>query len=248
MAMAVGQDYWDTAYDKLALRYNPDNVQFKELFDRYLKPGNSCFEVGCYPGNYLVYLCRRFGYSANGIDTTPFVLTRLPNFLAEHQVKIGDLYHGDFLKFKFHRTYDVVCSFGFIEHFFNFEEVIEKHIRLVNDSGILVLSCPNFRGMQFVFHRLLDPVNLQHHVLPAMNLRKWKEILERNGMRILYQGYYRTADFWVDTPRQGFLSTVMIKYIQRITKQIDRHLNWPNPLLSPYMISFSQKHRVVSRP
>lgn len=241
MITAVGQDYWDTGYHKLVLKYDPDQIQFKELFERYLKPGGTCFEVGCYPGGYLLHLCSRFGYTANGIDMTPFVLTRLPEFLTQHHVEVGELYHDDFLKFKTSQTYDVVCSFGFIEHFFNYEDVIKKHISLVNNSGMLVLSCPNFRGLQYVFHRVLDPINLQRHVLSAMNLKCWKKILERNGMKVIYQGYYRTADFWVDTPRQGVLPAKVIKYIRRRMKQLDGYLNWPNPLLSPYMISFSQK-------
>lgn len=235
------QDYWDAAYEEHPLAYDPEQVQFKELFDQYLKHGGTCFEVGCYPGTYLIYLGKRFDYTVGGIDATPFVLSRLPSHLAKHGVKVNTLYHGDFLGFEFDRTYDVVCSFGFIEHFLNLQEVLVKHIRLVKHYGTLVLACPNFRGIQYVLHRLLDPTNLQRHALNAMNLRGWQETLERNRMKVLYQGYYRTADFWVDTPRQGFLATLAIKHVARIAEKLDRRVNWPNPLLSPYMVSFSRK-------
>jgi len=241
MTCAVGQDYWDTAYEDLPLAYSPGVVQFKELFDRYLTPGGTCFEVGCYPGSYLIYLGKRFDYTVSGIDATPFVLSRLPKHLAQHRVRVGRLYHGDFLAFEARRTYDLVCSFGFIEHFADFQEVIVRHIRLVKRPGTLVLACPNLRGIQYMLHRLLDPVNLQRHVLAAMDFARWEETLEASGMTVLYQGYYRTADFWVDTPRQGFLAKVAINSVRKIAQEVDSRTNWPNPLLSPYMISFSRK-------
>lgn len=241
MLSKVKQDYWDNTYRHLPLHYNPENVLFRELFERYLRPHGSCFEVGCYPGNFLVHLSKHFDFVVNGIDTTPYVLDRLPQHLIENGVKVGKLYHDDFLSFETREVYDVVCSFGFVEHFINFEQVIEKHIQLVKPGGILLLSCPNFRWLQYVFHRLLDPVNLQRHVLKAMNLRRWRDVLENNGMEVIHQGYYRTAGFWVDTPRSRRWAKVAIKWIKWTTNQLDRQVKWSNPLLSPHMISFSRK-------
>lgn len=241
MTTAVNQEYWNSGYKNLRLTNDLSNVEFKDLFDKYLSPNGSCFEVGCYPGTYLTYLCKRFGYIANGIDATPFTLTRLRNFLEDCDVTIGNLYQEDFLNFQIKQTFDVVCSFGFIEHFYNFEEVITKHIQLVNRAGILIMSCPNFRGIQRILHSLFDQDNLKRHVLEAMNLDKWRNILEQNGMTVLHQGYYRTADFWVDSPNQSYIAKIMTKHIHRIALQIDSHLYYPNALLSPHMVSISKR-------
>ncbi len=241
MTDLAAQEYWDKAYEDLTLKYDSDQLILKELFEIFLEPGGSCFEVGCYPGSYLAYLGKRFDYTVSGIDTTPFVLSRLPVFLRDQQVKIGALYHGDFLKFKPQDTYDVVCSFGFIEHFVNFEEVIGKHVQLLHRDGLLVLACPNFTGLQFPLHWLLDRDNLNRHFPPSMDLGRWTKVLEHNGMKILRQGYYKTFDFWVDASRRGCVSHLLIDHIQRIATQIDRRVNWPNSLLSPYIFSFSRK-------
>lgn len=241
MMSIVDQGYWDTGYADLPLVYNPDDIEFTELFDRYLKPKGTCFEIGCYPGNFLIYLGKRFDYVMSGIDTTPYVLSRLQEHLINNGVKISKLYHGDFLSFQSEEVYDVVCSFGFIEHFSNFEGVIERHIQLVKPGGILILSCPNFRGMQYVLHRLLDPVNLRRHIIKAMSLHRWKRVLESNGMKIIYQGYYRTVDFWVETPPTKCWAPQAIKWIKWAAKQVDQRVNWPHLLFSPYMISFSRK-------
>jgi len=241
MNSAVTQDYWDKAYKNLPLVYDPDRIEFRDLFNRYLLPGGTCFEVGCYPGNFLIYMGKNFGYEVSGIDKTYLVKNQLPMYLAEHGIKIGNLYYGDFLEFEFDQTYDVVCSFGFIEHFFNFKDIIKKHIELVKPTGTLIIACPNFSGLQYFFRRLVDSENLQHHVMKAMDLPVWGEILNDNGMDILLQGYYRTADFWVDPMKRGFLASKAIEVIQGLTGAIDKKINWPNSWLSPYMISISQK-------
>jgi len=237
----VEQDYWDTAYQDLPLEYKPEDVEFKDLFLRYLPKGGECFEVGCYPGHFLVYLAKTFDYVVHGIDATPYALSRLPAFLADQGVKVGNIYQEDFLQFLPDREYDVVCSFGFVEHFENFDDVLERHIRLVKPSGFLVIACPNFRRLQWLLHRILDPINLKRHSLAAMDLSNWRETLEKDGMKLLYHGFYRTADFWIDVPEDRVLNRRVARAIQKAMKVLDQAVSWPNPWLSPYMISISRK-------
>ena len=237
------QNYWDSIYEHLPLVYDPSKVEFKDLFDQYLPHGGSCFEVGCYPGRYLSYLCKNFGYLANGIDSTPYTLSRLPTFLKENGIEIGELFCEDFLTFCRLNSFDIVCSFGFVEHFVNYEGIILKEIQLVNSSGILVQSCPNYNGLQRILHKIFNPVNLNRHFPAAMNLHNWESILVNNGMTILYQGYYRTADFWVEPSEQSRLSGKLARMIQLLSKAIDRRVNFPNPIFSPYMISISRKEK-----
>ena len=242
MSSVVDQEYWDSLYENQQVTYDPNaDILFSELFDRFLKPGGNCFEVGCYPGTFLIHLGRRFGYEVSGIDATPFVLTRMPPRFHQQGVKVGKFYQGDFLEFQPPGLFDVVCSFGFIEHFTNFEKIIDRHIRMVAPGGMLIVSCPNFRYLQFLFHRLLDPVNLRRHVLEAMDLGRWKTVLTQRGMEILHHDYYRTAGFWADTPRRGRWAWHAIYYVKRISQVIDLRVNYPNRFMSPYMISISRK-------
>ena len=176
MSSIVSQDYWDEVCESIVLVYKPHNIELKEIFDQYLKPGGTCFEVGCYPGRYLIYLGKRFNFTVSGIDSTPLVHSRMPGFLTEHGVRTGNLYHGDILSFEPDKQYDVVFSFGFVEHFVNLEEVIEKHVQLVKPTGVMIVACPNFRGLQYFLHRLLEPSALERHVLDTMDLSRWKRI------------------------------------------------------------------------
>ena len=241
MNAAVGQEHWDDVYRDLPLGADPGEIEFKDLFDRHLPRGGDCFEVGCYPGRYLEYLGRRFGYVVHGIDATPFVRDRLPRHLAARGVCVGTLRHGDFMAFSDAARYDVVCSFGFVEHFFDVEEVIGRHVDLVRPGGVLVLAAPNFRGLQYVLHRILDAENLSRHVTAAMSLARWARALEGRGMSLLHHGYYRTADFWIGPGRHGPLTLRAAALVGRLARGLDRRVRRPNRWLSPYLVSISRR-------
>lgn len=240
----VDQSYWDRHNAAIAPRYEAAHIVFGDLFDRYVPhagPNGTCFEIGCYPGNFLVHFGRRFGYRAGGIDMTPFVLDRMRRYLEAHDVVVQDLYQGDFLTFDAPRPYDLVCSFGFIEHFADFDNVLARHVDLVKPGGTLVVSCPNFRGLQYALHRLLDGTNLGRHVLGSMNVRRWRQVLEARGMQVVHDGYYRTMDFWWESPDQTPLQKLVARFVRHVGQGLDRRIHWPNRLTSPFLISISRK-------
>lgn len=234
MTSVVEQAYWDNHWDDQPPSYDESQVPFKDVFDKFLRPGGTCFEVGCYPGNFLIYLSRRFGYQVSGIDLTPHVDDRMIHHLARHGAKVGKILRGDFFTMSMEQKYDLVCSFGFIEHFANYGDVLLKHVELVAPGGTLFVSCPNFRGLQYCLHRLLDGPNLDIHVLKAMDLRPWRKTLESSAMLIEAAGYYRTAAFWADS-KANRIQRVLRRWTTGVSNVADRHIQFPNWLTSPYM-------------
>lgn len=234
------QAYWDEYYEKMPLEYYPEFLFYKDLFEKYLPKGGTAFEVGCYPGGFMIYLSKQFGYKVSGIDATPFVKSRMPAFFSGEGVEADELVFGDFLNYEPGRTFDLVYSMGFIEHFTNYEEVLERHVRLVKPGGILIITCPNFLGIQRFLHRALDAANLRRHYLPAMRYRKWRTVLKKNGMEILHDGYYRTAGFWAE-PSKHEIVNVTTHYLRRFLTKLDKFVNLPNPFISPCIASVSRK-------
>lgn len=241
MNSIVPQEIWDKSYEKLDLKYDENLILFKPLFDKYLHPNGTCFEVGCYPGYYSVYLGKRFNYLVNGIDKTPYIRERLPLLLKSEGINIGHLYCYDFLDFIPNEKYDVVCSFGFIEHFKNLDTILKKHIDLLKPSGILIITCPNFTKGQYFFHKLFDSKNLKNHVISSMNLPLWRKILKENEMELLSDGYYYTVDFWVNELPRNSIVRIGVDFIQIIAKAINNRINFPNKWFSPYLFSISRK-------
>lgn len=240
MINTANTKYWDNGYKDRQFVFKIEDILFKDLFDKYLPIGGTCLEVGCYPGNYLVYFGKYLNYTVSGIDTTPYVVERLPEYLKNQSVKIGNFYQENFLTFSDHEQYDLVCSFGFIEHFKDFSIVLEKHINFVKPGGYLVISCPNFRGLQYFLHRILDNENLKRHVTQAMDLKAWSAVLQKHDMEIIYQNYFQTAGFWVETSLNNKISRVFLRFILNCAQFLNK-LNHPNMLTSPYMISISKK-------
>ena len=238
------QSVWDERYRNLEMEYGGEKCNFQELFDKYLPGDGTLFEVGCYPGRFLIYLGKKLGYTVNGIDRTPYVHDRLRSKLEECGIKCGDLIEGDFFQFQSAKQYDVVCSFGFIEHFSDTEDVLRRHVALLKSGGILVISVPNFAGgVQFILHNWLDRKNLLQHNLSAMDLNEWSRILGKLGMQISYIDYYDTAGFWIeaDAGRLQPLKRTIAKFIQYSMMICNRLIDHPNAAISPFMISFSKK-------
>ena len=50
------QSYWDSLYECLEadLRYESDAMLFTDLYKKFIKPGGTCIEIGCYSGNNLL--------------------------------------------------------------------------------------------------------------------------------------------------------------------------------------------------
>jgi SAM-dependent methyltransferase len=241
MLTTAPQTYWDALYDARPLAYDDHEILFGDLFERYLPQGGTCFEVGCYPGNFLAYLARRFGYTVSGIDATPAVLTRMEPLLRQSGISVGSLSHGDFFSMPLDCQYDVVCSFGFVEHFANTAEVLRRHAALVAPGGHLVVSCPNFRGAQWMLHRWLDPMNLSRHRTAAMDLSLWKRVLEKAGFHTLHAGYYRTFDFWTEDPISHPLNQFAKRAILRVGRAINCRTNWPTRWFSPHQILIARR-------
>jgi cyclopropane fatty-acyl-phospholipid synthase-like methyltransferase len=238
------QGYWNTVWAPHKLSYDPKSVLFKEVFREtltaHLKRGGSCFEVGCFPGQFLIYLAREFDLIANGIDLHAGTSTNLPPFLKSHGVKAGRIWEGDFFAQAIDQQFDLVASFGFLEHFLDTENVLARHANLVKPGGLLFLECPNFTRAQWLLRRLIDPENLRSHNIKSMNLDLWKNILQRHGFSILRQGYYRTFDFWTE-PGIRTRFNGLSRLLCRVGPRLNSRLNLPNRFTSAFMYCVAKK-------
>jgi 2-polyprenyl-3-methyl-5-hydroxy-6-metoxy-1,4-benzoquinol methylase len=230
------QSYWDDAYGQYQLNDTvPDDDIIKKWLMQYVPKTatGDCFEVGCFPGRYLTVM-GDLGYRLNGIDLTPRVTTDFPEWLRSKGYKTGTFLKDNFLKFNAGKKYDLVCSFGFIEHFTNWKEIFQRHIDLVNDEGYIVIETPNFKGIvQRFIHYVLDYENYKRHYIPSMSPKKWSQLCEQNGFEIVYSGYIGEFQFWVDKQPTSFVKT---KIFNRLITNYERMKKWkPNsPHYSPY--------------
>lgn len=224
-------EYWDEGYEKFELAPMPDKYSTVKLLYQYLgQPkqgeGKSVFEIGVYPGRFI-YHFGKAGYELNGIDQTKF-LPQLEAWLKNNHFKTGRFRQDDVFTIGRDEKYDVVFSAGFIEHFTNFEELVQLHADITRPGGYVYITAPNFRGrIQNWLHRTLDDQNLARHYVPSMNVAKWAAVLERNGFEILQADYVGGFDFWVDDQPRNWKQKLLLKLV-RFSLKILKKLPLPN--------------------
>lgn len=240
MQPVVEQNWWDSVYASSELRYRAEDVVFADLFRATLPRGGSAFEIGCYPGKFLIWLSREMGYTVSGVDLTPQV-DQLPAYMRSLGVEVGQITRGNFFDIPAAPEHDLVCSFGFIEHFASFPEVLRRHAAFLRPGGWLVVSCPNFRRGQRLLHRLLDAQNLARHHLPAMSFHAWEAALKPVGIRPVRTAYVGTCEFWSESEGAPRWNRALAGRVASASRRIDRAVSLPNRWFSPYMVMFARK-------
>lgn len=182
-------EFWDEFWGGVRLPALPDPAKryercFLEVFERHVPPGagRTVFEAGCAPGMWLSYFHRRFGYAPFGVDSSPrgveltrrnFQLLGVP----------GEVASGDFLAYNPGRSFDVVMSLGFVEHFDDPEPVLQKHLELLAPRGLLILEVPNLTGLNAW---LQTPELMASHNQALMDPGAFSEFARRNGLETLF--------------------------------------------------------------
>ena len=220
------EKYWNEGYSEQEF-VELTGGALVDLLNKYLENGKhkNCLEIGSFPGSYIPAIGRK-GYQLNGIDFNKRNAEELPKWLSSQGLAVGKFWSGDFFEFiKDHPArYDLVCSFGFIEHFENYKEVIQLHIDLLKPSGKIIITTPNFRGwMQYLPHKFFDNENLKKHNIKSMNPAAWRKLLEANGFEIRFHGYFGKYYFWVDENQQrSKLQLFMLKNVNRLIFNLNK--------------------------
>lgn len=238
--------YWQEKYFKevsptIAHENDIIRIWIEKYIPKVIESGKkSCIEIGAYPGKYLA-IFGKLGYVINGIDFCEQIDT-LKSYFDKLNIQTGMFWKEDFLKLNLQNKFDIVASFGFVEHFINFEEIIEKHIELLNDGGYLIIEVPNFSGFfQYWFHFYFDKENLKRHNVKAMNLNKWKDILAKHNFNIIFIDYLGTISLWVEKDNQSKIHMLCIKLINKLTPILLKLFPVKHRIYSPYLGIVAQK-------
>ncbi len=187
-------DYWQKYQLPLEIKKSEKNPYLNEILntlDKYLpKIENlSVLEIGGSPGQYLVYLHRNFGYSIACMDYSPIGCQKTRENFTLLGID-GQVYEADLFKEKSSiPQFDIVYSLGLIEHFKDFDQVIERHLEYVKPGGMLVLGAPNFLGINQFFLKRLAPKLLAKHNLKNMDLDNWIHLEIKFNLRKVFVGY-----------------------------------------------------------
>lgn len=155
----------------------------RRLLDSASKPVANVLELGCAPGTMLQRIHRLrpdlrlsgIDYADEGCRTTAGLLKGLglpPN-----------VYHGDVRTARLPEQFDLVTSYGLIEHFDDPAEIVRCHARFCRVGGSVAIALPTFtHPVVHYYASRYCPDNVAIHNLKIMNLKSLKQVMIDAGL------------------------------------------------------------------
>ena len=154
--------------------------------------GAKALVVGSAPGDFLVRLCNTFRFTPYGVEYSEPGVIQNRKIFDLHGIEPNNVICADFFDETFHQKYkgyfDIVISRGFIEHFTDVEDVINKHLNILAQGGCLIVSIPNLNRRSFygAWSSLFDKERLQIHNLDIMSKDAFTELFDRSDLSALF--------------------------------------------------------------
>jgi SAM-dependent methyltransferase len=189
--------YWEKYWQNLNIS-STDTTFFEKLITNFPKNAK-LIEIGGFPGNFAAFFIKKMKYDVTILDY--FINTDIIhkietiNKLPKNSIKY---LNSDFLKIQLPPEYDIVCSFGFIEHFEDTALLIEKHIQILKKGGILLITIPNFLGLNGIVQRIFHRENYEKHNTKCMKIKHLKRILNSFQLTDYKLDYFEKPGIWIE--------------------------------------------------
>lgn len=155
-----------------------------QLLDQIDKPSGDILELGCAPGEALMHLHRvRPKHRLHGVDFSEVGMENAQKRLQREGVD-ATIHFGDFRDVKLPLQFDMVMSFGLIEHFDDPVPIIRDHARFCAPGGRVAITIPNFATpINRFLMKHVDPPGYEGHNLEIMNRQALQSAFEKAGLR-----------------------------------------------------------------
>jgi SAM-dependent methyltransferase len=236
---AFWKAFWESR--KGLIFYIKPNYIFGDLLARLIKKNDikSAIELGGFPGYYTIYLKKYQNLDTTLLDY--FVHEGLVNELLEtNGLKPSDIsvIETDLFTYQPVKKYDMVLSFGLIEHFADTKEIIKTHLGLLNPSGTLFITLPNFTGINGWIQRTFDRDNYDKHNIASMDLALLRRIYTELGLTEIDVHYHGRFSVWLENRETtSAWAKFVMKAVWIAGKGITKIIPFESKLLSPYIVT-----------
>lgn len=229
------EQYWKNyEYEKI-----PKKVVYGKFLQR-LQGKNKFIEIGGFPGINAAYFYKNGFHNVTILDF--YTDNKIVNKLEAHNdipEATIECIEADFFDFQSEKLYDIVFSVGFIEHFDDTKDVIERHVWLLSANGSVLIILPNFRGLNGLVQYLFDRKNFKVHNLNSMKINNLQQICRDLKLQNITVDYSRKPMLWLE-PKPG-LGNKLGKLLVKIASHSLKLFPVKCRLLSPYIIIYAEK-------
>lgn len=179
MADKAGKTYWDHNWENKALPRAVDprakglnhfvdqsfHAFFRETFSGMDTKEKTILEIGCAGSQWLPYFAKEFGFKVCGLDYSERGCQQARQILAgegvEGRIVCCDLFNPPQSMLA---SFDVVVSFGVVEHFDNTAGCLQALSEFLKPGGLAVTSIPNMVGLIGNIQKLVNRPVFDVHV------------------------------------------------------------------------------------
>jgi 2-polyprenyl-3-methyl-5-hydroxy-6-metoxy-1,4-benzoquinol methylase len=169
----AGEAHWDNrgggAKPRLPSKLNAAVGDLLALLEPLVKPGSRVLEVGCAPGKFLLWASLAKQAHACGVEYAENS-HRVTVELFEAAGVLADIRKQDFMQTTFEPgSFDVVYSFGVIEHFDDPRPMVKKHFDMLRPGGTAIITVPHFGAGYGWLAQRMDRQNYEIHNVSIMS-------------------------------------------------------------------------------
>lgn len=210
----AGEAYWTSFWDQLPMPEPVDladlslnNYGIRNLNALYSNtltpsPNQKLLELGCGNSVFLSYFHKEFGYDVYGLDYSELGCKQTRRILERDNVK-GTIVQGDIFNppTELIGQFDVVCSFGVLEHFEDSTATIKAFSKFLKPGGTLITTVPYLKGATGLLQKMMNKPVYDIHVL--MNREDLKAFINNAGLNLKYCEYHLPISFGVTLEQSG---------------------------------------------
>lgn len=206
----AGKSYWDRSWENAYLpetinpfRPGPNHYidrKFHDFFggifaDKETK-NSKLLEIGCARSVWLPYFAKVFGFRVYGIDYSEAGCQQAMQLLSNQGIK-GEIVCADFFSppESMIGEFDVVISFGVLEHFQDTKNCISAFSEYLKPKGIMITNIPNLTGLVGLIQGLMNRNVFNIHV--PLSLAKVVEAHQKGLLEQVSCNYFLSVNFGV---------------------------------------------------
>lgn len=225
--------------DKIIQKYIP---KFRE------KNPKIC-EIGSGDGKLLRKFAEMLGCRPYGVEYSKEAVKRSSD--SGVKIIVKDVFDKAFLR-KYKNHFDVVFSYGFVEHILPPEKAVKVHYQILKPGGYVIIQIPRFKGFNLLKAKILRPEIIPLHNLTIMNEDLLEKVCRSPDMEKLFCKNYGTFKFRFPMDRKNirYYLLQMICLFEYVTNPLLRILfgdkGFETYLFSPAAMFIGRKKNELS--
>lgn len=157
-------------------------------------------EIGCGDGKLLKKIAANFNYEPFGIDYSKEAIKQTKK-IGIKTIQ-GNIFNKDLLE-RYKERFDIVYSYGFVEHITPPQEAVKAHLHLLKEGGYFFIQIPRLKGFNYLKAKIFRPDILPLHNLKIMEQNALKSVCEMEGIEELFCKNYGTFKLRIPLEQKG---------------------------------------------